>query len=222
MSRNGAFFLAGAMLAVLVMVGLILTPSPTQVVGAPLEGAQPGGPPGNGPAAQSPPAPAPSGPVPTTPEFAQALLHWHVPVLKDVANSQAGKRETWLHPCASGKVNVAVTRGWCYVPELKLFYNIQSQRLLDPLTSRVFGLGPTPGTLVEFVAEEGDELGQPPTLTLPKGSTAGPVSLHCTPDQQVMVQQTVAGLQANASRTDSQAMASFFSFEASWWGSYCA
>jgi len=212
MTRNGAFFLGGVVLAMLVMVAVIFTPSSMPVAGASANSAL----------AQAAPQPIPSGPVVTTPAFAQALLHWKPPDASSVGNSHAGQRETWFNECHSMKVNTTVTLGWCFSHELKLFYNIQTQRLLDPLTGRVFALGPTPGTLVELVAEEDDELGRPPTLTLPKGSTPGPLDLQCTPSQAAVVQQGAAGLTTNANRTDSPAMASLFSFEADWWSNYCA
>ena len=131
-----------------------------------------------------------------------------------------GGRETALEDCHSGKVNFPVTHGWCYVSELKLFYNIDDSNLLDPRTGQLLHYDPVQHKLLVVDAEV-DELPAPRVL---RGHAAGapePVSMQCTAQQQLDIQQHVQGLRTDAARTDSPVMQAFFTDEAHWWEQLC-
>ena len=156
--------------------------------------------------------------VDVDPDFDQALRSWQPPVAGKSA--QGAKRESWFSDCRTGMVNFDATLGWCYEPELKLFYNTSTGILLDPLTGRLFNFDQNLKKLHE-VQRQTDESIEPPSFRLPGGAVAQPLSRTCRPDDTRLVDQHVAGLNANAARTDSPVMKQFFSAQAQWWTDRC-
>jgi hypothetical protein len=221
MTRTRVLVITAAVLCLLATVSAVFTPAITSVAGAPLTSAQQRQVLAAQPVAQAAPA---GNPVPMTTGFINALHSWSAPNAGNVGNSHSGKRDSWFQDCTSGKVDTTLTQGWCWVPKLHMFFNYQTLRLLDPMSGRVFAvtLGPPgPPSLTEVVSEETDEGVRPPFFSL-RGAAPEPLSLQCTPAQQALVQQHVAGLQANAQKTDSPAMAAMFNSQATFWGNYCA
>ena len=149
------------------------------------------------------------------------LARWWPSAARQISAPRGrGGRETAFEDCHSGKVNFAVTHGWCYVSELKLFYNVDDASLLDPRTGQLLHYDPAQHKLVVVDAEV-DEM--PAPRVLPRHSAGVPetVSMQCTSQQQLEIQQHVDGLRADAARTDSPVMQGFFTNEAQWWEQLC-
>jgi hypothetical protein len=151
-------------------------------------------------------------------DFDQALKGWQPPAAGKSA--QGAKRESWFSDCRTGMVNFDATLGWCYEPRLKLFYNAGTGILLDPLTGRLFSFDQNLKKLHE-IQRRTDESVEPPSFRLPRGAVAPPLSRTCRPDDSRLVDQHVAGLNANAARTDSPVMKQLFSAQARWWTERC-
>jgi hypothetical protein len=150
-----------------------------------------------------------------------ALARWWPSDARQIPATRGRRgRETALEDCHSGKVNFPVTHGWCYVSELKLFYNVDDGSLLDPRTGQLLHYDAVQHKLLVVDAEV-DELPAPRVL---RGHAAGapePVSMQCTAQQQLDIQQHVQGLRTDAARTDSPVMQAFFADEAHWWEQLC-
>jgi hypothetical protein len=156
--------------------------------------------------------------VAVDPDFDQALKAWQPPVAG--ASAQDRQRDSWFSGCRTGNVNFNATIGWCYEPQLKLLYNTRSGLLLDPLTGRLFSFDQNLKTLHE-VQRPSDESDEPPSFRRAAGADVQPLSLTCRPDDTRLVDQHVAGLNANAARTDSPLMRQFFRTQAAWWTQRC-
>jgi hypothetical protein len=150
-----------------------------------------------------------------------ALARWWPSAARQIPATHGGRgRESALDDCHSGKVNFPVTHGWCYVSELKLFYNIDDTDLLDPRTGQLLHYDPVQHKLLVVDAEV-DELPAPRVLPRQSASAPETVSMQCTAQQKLDIQQHVQGLRADAARTDSPAMQGFFTNEAQWWEQLC-
>lgn len=161
------------------------------------------------------------GPIALAADFANALASWTPPDPATLHSSPGGGSDTWYQPCTSGSVDFAATGGWCWVPELKLFYNINSARLLDPFSGRLMVVDAAHTGLLEVIRTTDEEL-QPPTFVVPARTSADPLSLKCVPGQARLIGQHVSGLRTNAAHTDSPIMRAMFVAEADWWTKICA
>ena len=149
------------------------------------------------------------------------LARWWPSAARQIPGRRGrGGRETAFEDCQSGKVNFPVTHGWCYVSELKLFYNIDDTSLLDPRTGQLLHYDPVQYKLLVVDAEV-DELPAPRVLLRHSAGPPEMVSMQCTSQQTQEIQQHVQGLRADAARTDSPVMQGFFTDEARWWEQLC-
>ena len=150
-----------------------------------------------------------------------ALARWWPSDARHIPGRRGrGGRETALEDCHSGNVNFPVTHGWCYVSELKLFYNIDDSNLLDPRTGQLLHYDPVQHKLFVVDAEV-DELPAPRVLFRHAAGPPETVSMQCTSQQKADIQQHVQGLRADAARTDSPVMRGFFTNQAQWWEQLC-
>jgi hypothetical protein len=173
------------------------------------------------PAAAAPPAPNIGGAVALAPDLANALASWDAPDPATLGSSSGGGSDSWYQPCTSGNVDFAATGGWCWVPELKLFYNVSSSTLLDPFSHRLMVVNAARTALQEVVRADDEDL-EPPTFMVRARTTPAPLSLKCVPDQARLIGQHVSGLRVNAAHTDSPTMRAAFTAQAEWWAKLCA
>ena len=174
------------------------------------------------------PTPAPAGrtggPIDVTVDYANALAAWQPPVARAAQLAATGDSNsdsnTWYEDCAGGTVNPAASGGWCWVPQLKLFYNLESKVFLDPFSNRLMLLNPSHSGLVEVIRTDDDTF-QPPAFVRP-GAQPPPLSSTCSAEQQRLARQHAAGLRTNAAHADSQIMQARFTNEAKWWEQLCA
>jgi hypothetical protein len=172
------------------------------------------------PAAAKPtPTPHIGGAIAIAADFATALASWQAPDASSV-HSGPGDSDTWYQPCTSGNVNFTATGGWCWAPELKLFYNIDSKILLDPFSHRLMVVNATHTGLEEVIRATDEDL-EPPTFLRPR-TTPSPLSLKCGPDHAGLTGQHVSGLRTNAAHTNSPTLRARFTAEADWWTKLCA
>jgi hypothetical protein len=173
------------------------------------------------PAANAAPTPNIGGAIVLAADFANALKSWTAPDAATLHSSSGGGSETWYQPCTSGNVDFAATGGWCWVPELKLFYNINSRTLLDPFSHRLMVVDAAHTGLQEVIRADDEDL-EPPTFMVRARTTPAPLSLKCVPGQAGLIGQHVSGLRTNAAHTDSPTMRARFTAEAEWWTKICA
>jgi len=163
-----------------------------------------------------------AGELAADPALLQAVATWWSTARTIPTPAAAGARETALLDCLSGRVNFPLTHGWCYVSQLKLFYNISDRTFIDPRTGLVFSYDPSQDGFFQ-VNREVDELpGAPPVLRLPPGTTPPPISMRCSAQQSQLIAAHIQGLNRIAARTDGPPMKALFTQQAQWWQSLCA
>jgi hypothetical protein len=174
------------------------------------------------PLAAAKPTPTPNigGAVAIAADFAKALATWQAPDPSTV-HSGPGDSDTWYQPCTSGNVNFTATAGWCWAPELKLFYNINSKTLLDPFSHRLMVVNATHTGLLEVIRANDEDL-EPPTFQVRAHTTPEALSLKCGPGHGNLVGQHESGLRTNAAHSDSPIMRARYTAEADWWTKLCA
>jgi hypothetical protein len=173
------------------------------------------------PAAAKPtPTPQLGGAIAMASDFSNALASWKAPDPATL-HSASGDSDTWYQTCTSGKVNFTATDGWCWVQELRLFYNVNTKTLLDPFSSRWMIVNPSHTGLQQVIRKDDDEL-EPPTFATQAHTTPAALSLKCGPEHARITGQHVSGLRTNAAHTDSPVMRARYAAEANWWATICS
>jgi hypothetical protein len=162
-----------------------------------------------------------AGQLAADPALLHAVATWWSAARNFPAPAAAGTRETALLDCRSGRVNFTVTHGWCYVSQLKLFYNISDRTFIDPRTGLAFRYDPSLDGFFQANLEVDELPGAPPVLRLPPGTTPPPISTHCSAQQSQLIAAHIQGLNQNAARTDSPPMRALFTQQAQWWQGLC-